>query len=196
MAASLPDHARETDALWGTFQMSIRQTGTWVIMMTMTAATIWLTASAVSAHSLGYSSVDDCEIRWQDYTKYDTERVTAQNAWEDLKGSDNCVDLAPDTWYTVADLKWMDVDEPNAAWIGRWGYRPGIAHADLIHFNIPKMDVANSCKRKGVAIHELGHAHGLDEAYFFDSVMNPWVSDICELRDHDISDYEELWGPQ
>ena len=58
------------------------------------------------------------------------------------------------------------------------------------------MDLRGECILKGVAIHELGHAHGLDEANFFDSAMNPWVSDICELRDHDISDYEDLWGPQ
>ena len=42
----------------------------------------------------------------------------------------------------------------------------------------------------------LGHAHGLGEAVFFDSVMNPYVFDICELRDHDVADYEELWGAQ
>ena len=177
--------------------MSIRQAGTWVIMMTVTIATVWLTASVVSAHSLGYSSVDGCEIRWQDYTKYDTERVIAQDAWEAIKGSDNCVDLEPDAWNTVADLQYYDVNYPMKPWLGRWKARLGTAEVDPLQFNVPRMDaVSDQCKRTGVAIHEVGHAHGLDEAYLFDSVMNSWVSDICELRDHDISDYEELWGPQ
>ena len=93
--------------------MSIRQAGTWAVLMIVIAALTWLVASAVEAHFIGADSVDGCEIRWEDETKYDTERVAAQNAWENLKGSDNCVDLEPDVWNTVADLQWKDVDKPN-----------------------------------------------------------------------------------
>ena len=60
-----------------------------------------LTEGIVEAHFLGYDSVDDCEIRWDDHTKYDRERRAAQRAWEALKADDDCVDLEPDTWYTL-----------------------------------------------------------------------------------------------
>ena len=136
--------------------MSIRQAGTWAVMVTVIAAMVWLTASIVEAHSLGYSSVDGCEIRWEESTKYDTERAAAQDAWEAIKGNDNCVDLEPDTWYTVADLELMDVNFPMESWLGRWRARLGTAQADPIQFNVPKMDPSDSCKRNGVAIHELG----------------------------------------
>ena len=52
-----------------------------------------LRAGTAEVHFLGYDSVDDCEIRWEEYTQYDTERVTAHNAWEGLIGDDDCVDL-------------------------------------------------------------------------------------------------------
>lgn len=64
--------------------MSIRQAGTWAVIMTLIAAMVWLTASIVEAHSSGRSSVDDCEIRWEESTKYDTARIAAQDAWEAL----------------------------------------------------------------------------------------------------------------
>ena len=177
--------------------MSIRQAGTWAVMMAAIAALTWLVASAVEAHFIGADSVDGCEIRWEDETKYDTERVAAQNAWENLKGSDNCVDLEPDVWNTVADLQWKDVDKPNENWVGHWSENPLPAHADTIEMNSHYLDSDSytSCKRKSVAIHELGHAHGLDHSYV-PNLMDDLMSNYCTLGFHDISDYEELWGPQ
>lgn len=64
----------------------------------------------IQAHFLGYDSVDDCEIRWEEESRYDTERRTAQNLWEALKGNDDCVDLAPDTFYTNTNLESLDVN--------------------------------------------------------------------------------------
>ena len=129
--------------------MSIRQAGTWAIMMTAIAAIVWLSASVVSAHNfLGADSVDGCEIRWEDDTKYDTERVAAQDTWEALKGSDNCVDLEPDTWKTVADLQWKDVDKPNEIWVGQWSENPLPTQTDSIEMNSHYLDQDSYTKPK------------------------------------------------
>ena len=117
-----------------------------------------LTAGMVEAHFLGYDSVDDCEIRWEEYTQFDTERKKAEKLWEALKGDDDCVDLAPDTFYTNTDLEWLDVNFPDIEWSGLYDPNSG---ADAIFFNAHHMNQYSSCSRKSVAIHELGHSHGL-----------------------------------
>lgn len=151
-----------------------------------------LIAGIVEAHFLGYDSVDDCEIRWDDHTKYDTERIAAQNAWEALSGDDDCVDLEPDTWLTIEDLEWFDVNRPDLAWPGLYVPQPG---SDNVNLNTPHMDTYSSCSRKFVTMHELGHAHGLAHS-FGDNVMNGEEATDCTLGPHDISDYEELWDEQ
>lgn len=150
-----------------------------------------LTAGIVEAHFLGYDSVDDCEIRWKENTKYDIQRVAATEAWEDLKGDDNCVDLEPDTWNTYADLEWKDVNYYFELWAGLYQNEAG---TDDILLNIHFMDQYDGCTRKSVAMHELGHAHGLNES-FAPNVMTESPTEFpCTLGPHDISDYEELWG--
>lgn len=59
------------------------------------AMLVWLggVPNVAHAHELGRDSVDDCEIRWEEETRYDAARIAAHNAWEARKGSDNCVDL-------------------------------------------------------------------------------------------------------
>lgn len=196
MTASLASNRRERDTSGETFQMSIRQTWAWVVLLTLIAAATWLVASVVSAHPYGASSVDDCEIRWEDDTQYDAARSSAQNAWEDLKGSDNCVDLAEDTWYTVADLEWVDVNMPEVDWAGNWTLNSGTAEADTIELNTHYMDSYNACTRKGVAMHELGHAHGIYHSFYPNIMYRYLPYNFCLLRDHDEDDYEELWGPR
>ena len=48
-------------------------------------------------------------------------------------------------------------------------------------------------------MHELGHALGLDHWATTLNVMRESISlasYTCHLGTHDISDYDELWGPQ
>lgn len=55
--------------------------------------TVWITGpGATFSHNLGTDSVDDCEIRWDDHTQYDTARHAAEQAWENLAGSDRGTD--------------------------------------------------------------------------------------------------------
>ena len=157
-------------------------------------AVLWLSADTVQSHVLGFDSVDACEIRWDDSTRYDDEREAAQDAWEDLKGDNNCVDLEPDTWNTFADLDWRDVNYSGYMWGGYYSNLPGLTDAILMNVHI--LSDYTPCKRKTVAMHELGHAHGLDHNYIHsDTVMyGVYLSSSCTLGAHDIEDYEELWA--
>lgn len=107
----------------------------------------------IQAHFLGYDSVDDCEIRWEEESRYDTERRTDQNLWEALKGNDDCVDLAPDTFYTNTNLESLDVNFPDIKWHRLYDPK---SDADAIFLNVAHMSQYISCSRKSIAIHELG----------------------------------------
>ncbi len=157
-----------------------------------------ITTGVVHAHWLGYDSVDGCEIRWEDETKYDSARIAAQDAWEALKGDDDCVDLEPDAWHTVADLEWRDVDLSNVDWVGQYDAGPG---ADHINLNVHYMDQSDwtACGDENVTMHELGHALGLAHWNTTVQVMRRFIHPgpggfTCALGNHDISDYEHLWG--
>jgi hypothetical protein len=151
------------------------------------------TTGPADAHFLGYSSVDDCEIRWEDETTWDAERQAAHGAWESLRG-DSCVDLAPDAWHTNADLQWKDANRTDVVWIGAYEHK---SNADNIFLNSAYMSLVNACTRKNVAMHEMGHAHGLDHSSnsATGNVMNEYQIAVCQLKPHDIADYEALWGP-
>lgn len=144
------------------------------------------------AHDLGHDSVDGCEIRWEDETSWDTERQAAQSAWEALRG-DSCVDLKADAWDTVADLEWKDANRSDVTWAGLYEWE---LNADDIHLNSFYLQSYGSCMRRNVAMHELGHAHGIDHSSNSNNgnVMNSYAISVCSLKPHDIADYESLWG--
>lgn len=152
---------------------------------------LWLTGGTVQAHLLGFSSVDGCEIRWQESTQYDSARNAAQNGWEALKGSDNCVDIEPDVWWTVNDLSWFDTNRSDVTWAGQYQYYSGAGVADKIYLNIFYMAGFSSCKKDSVAMHELGHAHGL--AHSYDPNVMTTTSYPCVIGSHDSTDYNTLW---
>ena len=164
-----------------------------VLIVAVVAVAMILGTGVVHAHFLGYDSVDDCEIRWEDETQYDTARIAAQDAWESLMGSDDCVDLEPDAWYTIADLEWLDVDLSNVIWAGL--YEPE-TRADHLKMNSHYMDTYNQCGQNNVAMHELGHAHGIQHWTTNANVMRHLTAQpyICALGAHDIDDYSYLWG--
>lgn len=160
------------------------------------AVLVWVgTAAATQAHFLSYNAVDDCEIRYDDYTTYDTERVWAQNKWEARQNEHDCVDIEPDTAITASDLKWENWDGHQNMWAGYYFWSP--TGRDTIYLNEWWMDHfgSGSCKAKFVAMQELGHAHGLNHSYS-GNVMNPTVLNQCTLGTHDKADYEEKWGDE
>jgi hypothetical protein len=160
------------------------------IFLVAAVAILWLAGGTAQAHTLGFSSVDGCEIRWQESTQYDTERVAAEDGWEALKGGDNCVDILPDTIFTVNDLEWFDIDDEDVA-VEQFHYYSGTGVADEIYLNDFYMVSLSACGKKSVAMHEMGHAHGL--AHTFDPEVMTEDSYPCVIGTHDTSDYNSLW---
>ena len=176
--------------------MALRQKAVSFVGWALAAVIAALALQGVYGHFTDVDSVDDCEIRWEDNTRYDNARVLAASNWEGLKGSDDCVNIAEDTWYTAVGLEWKDTNNPWVAWAGLWTHgRPNVP--DSITLNQHYMEDFDSCRRELVATHEMGHAHGLDES-FAGNMMVPAINNNtpCHIGSHDISDYETLWGPR
>lgn len=140
------------------------------------------------AHTLGYSAVDAREIRYTDYTQYDTAYLWARDKWNGF----GKVNIAPDTIWTVNDLKWQDAYRSDVTWAGQYTYRGGIGEEDYVTFNKYYMQNYTDSKQKNVATHELGHALGLAHSYS-GQLMYAYVSTITTPQSHDISDYNTLW---
>lgn len=138
------------------------------------------------AHSLGYSSVDDREIRYDESTKYNTELSNSLSQWNAV-GS---VDYKVDTWYTYEDVHLNDTRRSDVSWVGLYSYGPG---TDQIYFNTFYMDGFTWCRRTKTVLHEMGHALGLAHSYH-PNIMAQGDVGHCTLQAHDKSDYRALWG--
>lgn len=157
----------------------------------MVALVVAVAARPTQAHFQWYDSVNDCEIRYEDETKYDSERIIAESKWEALKGSDNCVNIAPDTSDTSTDLVYKDKNIENGSWIGLYTWWPVLK--DSIEFNEFYMDnISGTCQKANVAMHELGHAQRLAHSYS-PNIMQNANADVCVLGPHDRADYREKW---
>lgn len=144
-------------------------------------------AKAVN-YVLGYSSVDNGEIRWGGSTQYSTQWNGGIGTWN----ARNKVLIAPDTIWTIEDVTVSDVSIPNEPWAGKHTrYIPG---ADTIEFNTPKMNGTSSAFKQNIATHELGHALGLDHHSVSGNVMYVFGSSQITLGTQDVNDYVYLWG--
>jgi len=139
-----------------------------------------------SAHFLGYSAVDDMEIRYGGSTKYTTAQSNSFIKWNDLGE----VNIAPDTIWTFEDLTYKDYSDSDDLIFGYYQYWP--FGADFLRFNEYFCDMITSDEQKYVALHELGHALGLDHSYS-PNVMDDEVVSRTELGSHDEEDYYTLY---
>ncbi|MEV8634694.1 matrixin family metalloprotease [Streptosporangium sp. NPDC051023] len=147
-------------------------------------------ASASAVHYLlGSDAVGSGpEIDWVDNTKYDTARSYAQNLWVPL----NCVNITPDTLFTIADLYWEDYSAND-------GYLAYYDLGDSIYMNELGLDASSVTRQKNVAAHEFGHALGLGHSVS-GQLMWSNVQSYTSLKgidSQDSYDYKHLWcgGP-
>jgi hypothetical protein len=140
------------------------------------------------AHFLGYSSVDGGDIRYSDYTDYDDARRWAISRWNEM----GTIDILPDRWWTINDLKWKDTDRSDVSWAGRTSHRPWPGQEDYITLNKFYLRNFTTDRRRNVALHEQGHTLGLAHS-FAGQVMYAFVSTLTTLQNHDKADYNQLW---
>lgn len=142
--------------------------------------------TANSAHFLGYSAVDNMEIRYGGSTIYTTAKTNSINTWNSL----NKIYIAPDNVYTVEDVTYRDFSD-SGSWIsGQHIYRPLLS--DIIEFNKYWLNQYTSSQQKDVALHELGHALGLDHSYT-PNVMVQGTYSYTQLGSHEKQDYYYLY---
>lgn len=144
-----------------------------------------LLAVTASAHFLGYSAVDDMEIRYGGSTQYTTAQSHSFSTWNAL----GKVNIAPDTIWTYEDLTYSDYYDSSGAY-GFYQYNP--IGSDDIKFNKYWFDQFSTNEQKHTALHELGHALGLDHSYY-PNVMVQGRYSLTQLGSHDISDYYTLY---
>jgi hypothetical protein len=87
-----------------------------------------LPASVFAGHFSGVSSVDEKEIRYEGSTKYNDAKDWAINQWNAF----GKVNIAPDTWWTYADLQWVDTTVTVKRWGAFWVNVPG---TDYLYMN-------------------------------------------------------------
>lgn len=134
---------------------------------------------------LGYSSVDDREIRWGGSTKYSSEWNSSISTWNALGE----INIAPDTIWTIEDLTVDDVYRSDVQWTGRWIYSVG---ADELELNEYYLDNSTTNQKKNTITHELGHSLGLAHSYS-GNIMYYVQTSQTSLGSQDISDYDYLW---
>lgn len=132
-------------------------TKAFLILITMLIMSSISVASA-DVYVLGYSAVDDGEIRYGGSTQYTTAQDHSFDLWNDLDE----VDILPDTTWTIEDLNYGDYYDEDDEIVGYYQYYPLIR--DEIRFNEYYFDSYTSSCKKMAASHELGHALGLDHS--------------------------------
>jgi hypothetical protein len=150
------------------------------------AVLVFLSIAAISsAHVLGYSSVDNMEIRYGGSTKYTTAQSHSIDTWNDLGE----VNIAPDNIWTYEDVTYSDYDDSADTRSGVW--TPSLG-SDTIEFNEYLMDDYTGDQQKYVALHELGHALGLAHTTV-PNVMVQGEYSYTELGSHDEESYYSLY---
>lgn len=145
-----------------------------------------LGASPAAAHWLGFDSVVNDNINYQDNTVYNDAINWATTIWE----YSGIVDIQLTPAGGVNDVEFYDQNQPFAGWAGLYINEAG---DDDIIFNSAYMGGYTPAQQHHVAMHELGHALGLGHSYTGE-VMQTFVGSIEHPQPHDQFSYDVLWG--
>jgi hypothetical protein len=143
-----------------------------------------------SAHFIGNDSVDGGEIRWgtaKGTTGWTSARNHSISVWNGM----GVIYIAGDTTSTVEDLSFKDVDRPDVTWSGSWLPQTG---ADVISYNDYFFFDFEPEQRMHTALHEMGHALGIDHHDLAGNVLRSGYWFYTQLGEHDKADYRTLWG--
>lgn len=160
-----------------------------ILLVIGVMTTLILPASAFAGHFSGISSVDAKEIRYEGSTKYNDAKDWAIDQWNAL----GKVKIAPDTWWTYADLQWRDTSSSKVNWSAAWASTPG---TDVIFMNDFYLSSDSDFYRRTAATHEMGHALGIDDHYgteYENQLMYHEAWGVNTPQSHDIEDYNSLW---
>lgn len=156
----------------------------------LTALLLVLTAGPAYAHINSWTSVDDGEIRYEDYTQWNDSLTWAKDRWNEV----GVIDVLPDSAGTITDLEIRDYSSSSDQLCGSAAQRGG---ADLISLNNYNYANYSTGQRRACTTHEFGHTLKLDHSYTT-QVMDPCP--VCSPsvyttpQAHDKSDYHSVWG--
>jgi len=142
------------------------------------------------------TAAQDGQVLWYSSgTNYNNSMNAAAPVWMGFGG----LNIASTTNVASATVIVSDIDSSSSdsVFMGVWNHDP-TSSVSTMEFNRYWMAPASLNQREHTAIHELGHAIGLNHS-FLGNIMNYYVTDQTDLGIQDIYDFlylrgENIWG--